>query len=210
MTTGLARRSDMDWVAELSGTVEQRAVALTELRGLLYNGLRRAFRHASCDSAVLEDFAQEALLRISASIHSYRGDSRFLTWAMSIAVRVGLSELRRARWRDVSLDTLVEAGQIPGPGSKTELAQAALSTESDAEKLMHIVHQAIQDELTARQRMAIQAELAGMPPDELARHLGTNRNAVYKLVYDARARLKQAILRAGWSEEQVRGVLDGS
>ncbi len=205
MTTGFEQRCDLDWVAALSGTVAQRAVALTELRGLLCAGLRRAFRPAACDSAVLEDFAQEALLRISANIHSFRGDSRFLTWAMAIAVRVGLSELRRARWREVSFEAMVEAGRLP----QMELEPSALSLDPDAEKLARVVHLAIQDELTARQRQAIQAELGGVPPDELARRLGTSRNAVYKLVYDARARLKQAILRTGWSEEQVRSVLGG-
>lgn len=154
---------------------------------------------------MLEDFAQEALLRISANIHSFRGDSRFLTWAMAIAVRVGLSELRRARWREVSFEAMVEAGRLP----QMELEPSALSLDPDAEKLARVVHLAIQDELTARQRQAIQAELGGVPPDELARRLGTSRNAVYKLVYDARARLKQAILRTGWSEEQVRSVLGG-
>lgn len=205
MTTGPEQRRDVDWVAELSGTADQRAVALTELRGLLCAGLRRTFRQAACDSAVLQDFAQEALLRITTNLHSFRGDSQFLTWAMAIAVRVGLSELRRARWREVSLDAMVEAGRLP----QVELAQAAQSADPDAEKLARIVHRAIQDELTERQRTAIQAELGGMPPEEIARRLGTSRNAVYKLVYDARARLKQAILRTGWSEEQVRSVLGG-
>lgn len=205
MTTEPEPRRDLDWVAALSGSADQRASALTELRRLLCAGLRRAFRQDVCDAAVLEDFAQEALLRITANLDSFRGDSRFLTWAMAIAVRVGLSELRRARWREVSLEAMVEAGRLP----QVELAQAALSTEQDAEKLARIVHRAIKDELTERQRTAIQAELAGMPPEEIARRLGISRNAVYKLVYDARARLKQAILRTGWSEALVRSVLGG-
>jgi len=68
---------------------------------------------------------------------------------------------------------------------------------------------AIDTGLTPKQREAIQAELGGAPPEEIATRLGTNRNALYKLDYDARVRLKQAILAAGWSEAHVRLTLGG-
>jgi len=62
---------------------------------------------------MVEDSVREALILITKRLQSYRGDSRFTTWALSIATHVTLSEMRRSRWSDVSLDQMVEAGQIP-------------------------------------------------------------------------------------------------
>jgi RNA polymerase sigma-70 factor (ECF subfamily) len=48
------------------------------------------------------DFAQEALIKITGNVDSFRGESRFTTWAQKIAINVVLTELKRMRWRDVS------------------------------------------------------------------------------------------------------------
>ena len=169
-------------------------------------GLARAFRQSAADSPLVQDCAQEALLRIVDRLHTFRGDSRFTTWSLSIATRIALSEMRRARWRDVSLDEMSEAGRIVPPAS----AETPVNITFERARLMDTVHAAIEQSLTERQRAVIQAELAGAPPEEIALRLGTNRNALYKLVYDGRVRLKQAILRAGWTEEHVRSVLSGT
>jgi len=119
---------------------------------------------------------------------------------MSIGVRVAVSEMRRARWKDVSLEEMVEAGR---------LFPESTATDHESNQLMSAVSDAVQNGLTSKQRDAILAELGGAPPDEVARRLGTNRNALYKLVYDARTRIRQAILKAGWTEDQVLRVLGG-
>ena len=53
-----------------------------------------------------EDVVQDALLKILNSLDQFEGRSRFTTWAMTIAMRVGLSELRRKHYADVSLDSM--------------------------------------------------------------------------------------------------------
>ena len=199
-------RTDEDWVSDLSAVGFRGDEALTELRRILVTGLARAFHQFPADSAMVQDSAQEALLLIISRVETYRGDSRFVTWALSIVTRVALSEMRRARWKDVSLDEMSEAGRIPPPAS--EASPANISYERS--RLIEVVRNAIEDNLTPKQRDAIQAELGGAPPDEIATRLGTNRNALYKLTYDGRVRLKQAILRAGWSEDHVRSVLSGT
>ncbi|MDH4136346.1 MAG: hypothetical protein OEW09_06480, partial [Anaerolineae bacterium] len=45
-------------------------------------------------------------VKILDGLDSFRGESRFTTWAQKIAVRVAFTELRRHRWRDVSLDEM--------------------------------------------------------------------------------------------------------
>ena len=65
------------------------------------------------------------------------------------------------------------------------------------------MQQVIENRLTDKQRTALLAELKGMPQDEIARHLGSNRNAVYKLTHDARKKLKQGLEEAGFTAEDV-------
>ena len=56
------------------------------------------------------------------------------------------------------------------------------------------INRVIDEELTERQRRAlIMLGMQGMPMEEAARRLKTNRNALYKLLHDARLRLKQRL-----------------
>jgi RNA polymerase sigma-70 factor (ECF subfamily) len=103
----VAERSNEEWIAALSRSGAEHDAALEELRLLLVRGLGYALsRRGGIDDALLEDFAQDALLKIMDSLESFRGESRFTTWAQKIAVRVAYTELRRHRWRDVSLEDL--------------------------------------------------------------------------------------------------------
>ena len=177
-------------------------MALADLRATLVAGLNHAFGQSDFGSTLIEDAAQEALVRIVDRIQSFRGDSRFVTWAMAIATRAMLSHLRRTHWKNVSLDEMAAAGLIP------PLATVVLNDENlDRSRLLEVVRTSIENDLTERQRQTIQAELAGVPPEVIAERMGTNRNAVYKLVHDGRARLRRAILAAGWTETSVRSVL---
>ena len=99
-------RSNDDWLAALRGTPDDEA--LLDLRNLLVRGLGFALadRLGADPEASIEDFAQESLLKILRSLDTFRGESQFTTWAQKIAVRVALTELRRRRWRDVSLEDL--------------------------------------------------------------------------------------------------------
>src|SRR5277367_335614 len=95
-----------DWLERLRPAEAGRDAALEELRGILVRGLMRALGSRGGGAAFVEDVAQEALLRILDSLNSFEGRSRFTTWAMTIAIRIGISELRRKRFQDVSLEQL--------------------------------------------------------------------------------------------------------
>ena len=95
----MAQRSNDQWLADLRGAdVED---ALAALRSIIVRGLQMALsKYDNVADADIEDFAQDALLKIMNALDSFRGESRFTTWAQKIAVRVALSEMRRLRWRD--------------------------------------------------------------------------------------------------------------
>ena len=139
------------------------------------------------------------------NLPSFRGEARFTTWAQKVAARVALSELRRRRWRDVSLQDLMaeyeDSGFTPavltdqGP-DPAQIAQRTL--------MMEKIQRMIAEELTDKQRQAMMAVMqGGMPLQEAAQRMGTNRNALYKLLHDARQRLQKRMLREGLTPDEV-------
>ncbi|MGH6795582.1 MAG: sigma factor, partial [Methylocella sp.] len=60
--------------------------------------------HSEEAQHLAEDCAQEAILIVQAKLDGFRGESKFMTWAFSIAVRVVLGELRRRRWRQAAIE----------------------------------------------------------------------------------------------------------
>lgn len=194
-------RGNDEWIAQLSSQSAEREAALSELRDALVRNLRKALAHRPhVDDALLDDTAQEALLRILDRLDQFQGRSRFLTWATTIAIRVAFDELRRKRWSDVSLDqVMADTGMAPGRSS-------APSVQSERQALLEAMYGLIETELTEKQRNALLAELKGMPQDEIARHLGSNRNAIYKLTHDARRKLKRGLEKAGYTAAEVVAV----
>ena len=193
-----------DWLRSLGGVNADEA-AVAELREVLRRGLCRALAgRAAADDGFMEDMTQEGVLKVLGGLSTFRGDSRFTTWAITVAVRVAFTELRRARWRDVSLDRLVEDAPARLPA-----ASPADDPSQDAQQaILAVMHRVIESDLTDRQRQALVAELRGMPQAEIAAQMGLTRNALYKLTYDARQSLKRGLEVAGISGDEVRVTFD--
>jgi RNA polymerase sigma-70 factor, ECF subfamily len=202
----MQERTNEQWLAELRGPNPDEALA--DLYGLLVRGLRAALGgRADGVDANIGDFAQEALIKIVSNLDSFRGESRFTTWAKKIAMNVALTELKRRRWRDVSLQDLLDRRTATGRG----LADPQLTPEQVAFQNMVLakLRSIIDEELTDRQREAVVAViLEGMPIAEVARRMGTNQNALYKLLHDARKKLKLRMEVAGLSPQEVLAAFD--
>lgn len=204
----MQRRTNQEWVSALQGP--DREVALAELFAILKHGLTYALSsRANVDMAHIEDFAQDAVLRILEKLDSFRGESQFTTWANKIAIHVAFTELRRRRWQNVSLDGIVESQE--GDWIPESLADPAATPEQSAtqRQLLSTLRRLISRELTDKQRQAMVAiVLQGMPLDEVARRMDTNRNALYKLLHDARKRLKRELLAEGLSPDDVLAAFE--
>lgn len=202
-------RSNEQWIADLSQPGPQRDAALDDLRAFLVRGLGYALASRSNVRDIdLEDFAQDGLLKILTGLDTFRGESRFTTWAQKIAVRVAFTELRRRRWRDVSLEEI-----LPSPDTDfipKVLADPKIGPEQQAMQriILSRLRQLISEQLTDRQRQAMMAVLQGMPLEEVARRMDTNRNALYKLLHDARQRLQQQMLEEGLSAQDMLSAFE--
>ncbi len=204
----MTERTNDQWLADLSGP-EQDA-ALADLRALLTRGLTYALAGRGADVAAIEDFSQDALLKILGSLASFRGESKFTTWAQKIAINVAFTEMRRRRWQDVSLDGIVEAREgdwIPDTLSDPSAGPEQRATQN---MLLSTLRRLVTQELTDKQRQAMMAIIIqGMPLEEVARRMGTNRNALYKLLHDARKRLKRQMEAEGLSPQDLLAAFGG-
>ncbi|MBX9787814.1 MAG: sigma-70 family RNA polymerase sigma factor [Pirellulales bacterium] len=194
-------RDNHDWVRDLGGNGSEREAALSDLRTQLLDRLRRAWAGNPCaDDALLEDAVQNSLIQILSKLGSYLGRARFMTWATTIAVHAVVTEMRRRRWSDVTLESAI------GPnGSQYAPTDLSLSpaVQSARGEVLGLLNSLIRDELTERQRIVLLAELQGMPLEEIARRLGTNRNAIYKLAHDARRSLKAKLKAKGYVADEI-------
>jgi RNA polymerase sigma-70 factor, ECF subfamily len=209
------RRSNEEWIAALRGSGADQAAALTDLRTYLSRAalftLKRARHHvghlgASALDQLAEDCAQEATTAVLQGLARFRGDSRFTTWAYTFAVNIALVAARRERWGSVPLDPILEGTATP---AWTALAPAGPSDpESHAlqAEVIAVIREGIEHHLTLKQQQLLRAIVfEQIPLDEVVRHWGSNRNALYKLLHDARRKLKSHLAARGFD---VKAILD--
>jgi RNA polymerase sigma-70 factor (ECF subfamily) len=195
-----------DWIAELTSDGPVREDALRRLHALLVRGARfqvsrMSAMRAAVGSAQVEDIitlaADEAMVAVLSKLATFEGRSRFTTWAYKFAVLQAAVELRRQAWsrREVPLDAAPPLTEPrPSPDQYAEGAELAAAAR-----------EAIDRVLTPHQRrIALALIVDEVPIDVLADRLGTNRNALYKTLHDARSRLRAHLAGQGYPVPPTR------
>ncbi len=210
----MATRTNEAWVSDLRSNGDRRNAALEDLRSIIQKGLPYALsRWLSPDqpqfNSLVEEVTQETLLRVLDQLDTFEGRSQFTTWVHKIAVRIALTELRRKRWRDASLDELTENEDVPPPPGLLADSQAGPETSAERNDMLARVRRIIEEELTERQRQAIVLlGVQDVPMEEAARRLKTNRNALYKLLHDARLRLRTRLATEEIAPHEVLALFE--
>jgi len=210
----MTTRTNEAWLSDLRSSGEAREAALEDLRSIVQKGLPYALsRWLSPDepqfNSLVEEVTQETLLRVLDQLDSFEGRSQFTTWVHKIAVRIALTELRRKRWRDASLDELTENEDVPPPPGLLADPQAGPETSAERADMIVRVRRIIDEELTERQRQALLLlGVQDMPMEDAARKLKTNRNALYKLLHDARLRLKNRLSMEDINAHEVLALFE--
>ncbi len=195
----MTTRTNEAWLADLHAKGDIHEDALNDLRAIIEKGLPYALtRWLSSDDPLfqplVEEVTQETLLRVLDQLDTFEGRSLFTTWVHKIAIRIALTELRRKRWRDASLDELTENEDAPPPPGLLADPQASPETSAERADMLARVRRILDEELTPKQREAlVLLGLQDMPMEDAAKRMKTNRNALYKLLHDARLRLKRRL-----------------
>jgi RNA polymerase sigma-70 factor, ECF subfamily len=190
------------WLSALTGTGAEREAALERLHALLVRIARgevaRRGPRLQITGPELDDLAYQAaadaLVAITAKLRQFRGESRFTTWAYKFVVFEVSAKLGRHFWRrpHLPLDTQ-DWDRLPDRFGFDPAQQ------SEWRDLVAALRRAVDEELTARQREVFVAVVVNeVPLDALAARLGSNRNAIYKMMFDARRKLRAALAANGY------------
>ena len=138
--------------------------------------------------------ADDALLAILGKLDSYRGESRFTTWAYKFALLEAAVKLRRRAWQGREIPIEPEHWAVlAGSGTRpTEAPRAASSWARSPRRSRPSFRR-----ISARSWW--RSPLNGVPIDVLAERLNTTRGALYKTIHDARKKLRAHLADAGSS-----------
>ena len=193
-----------DWVRALTADGDDNRRAVARLHELLSRVARgeAARRRATLPSRGADEIdeicvqaANDAVVAVLSKLDSFRGVARFTTWASKFVIFEVSSALRRHAWRHrkIEIDETVW-DRLP------DAAPAALDVMHNAD-LIDAVRRAVRDELTERQRFVFESvTLESVPIDVLAERLKSTRGAIYKMLHDARAKVRRALTEAGYEE----------
>jgi RNA polymerase sigma-70 factor, ECF subfamily len=198
-----------EWLRVLAAVGPHREAALARLHGTLLRIAQREMRRRGPRLLItgpeLEDLAYQAaadaLMAITAKLGQFRGESRFTTWAYRFVILEVSAKIGRHFWRypPVPLDA-EEWDRLPDRFG-FEPARA-----SEWRDLLDALRRAVDTELTARQREVFVAIIVnGVPLDTVALRLGSNRNAIYKMMFDARRKLRAALVANGYLDDDDSG-----
>jgi RNA polymerase sigma-70 factor (ECF subfamily) len=191
-----------EWLRALAGAGPGREAALARLHGLLVRiAVSEAARRAprlQITGPELEDLAYQAaadaLVAVTAKVGQFRGECRFTTWAYKFVILEVSAKIGRHFWRHPAVRLDAEDWErLPGRFGMDPAQQAEWGD------LVAALRRAVDCELTPRQRQVFVAVvLNGVPLDTLVMSLGSSRNALYQVLFDARRKLRTALAADGY------------
>lgn len=192
----------VQWLAGLGATGLAGEAAQRRLHALLLRAARgevsRRAGQLRVSGAELDDVAHQAaadaMLAILGKLTSFRGDSKFTTWAYKFVMFEVSTKIGRHFWQRPAV--AMDAEDWERLPSAFGLGPAE---QSQSRELLEAVRHAVDQELTERQRRVFVAiVLNGIPLDALVIELNTNRNAIYKTLFDARRKVRAALAAKGY------------
>ena len=191
-----------DWPRALASTGPRREEALARLHRLLVRIARgevaRRGPRLQLTGPELDDLAYQAaadaLVAITSKLGQFRGESRFTTWAYKFVMFEVSAKIGRHFWRHPSVPLDAEGWERLPDRFGFDPAQ-----EAEWRDLLAALRRAAAEKLSARQRRVFVAiVLNGVPLDTLVIELASNRNAIYKTMFDARRKLRAALAADGY------------
>lgn len=197
-------QTNEEWISAIKPPPDE--AAIHQLRIYLVKGLKASlYKYVDRElNDFVEDIAQDSLIKILDKYNTFRGDSRFTTWAMKIAVREGYSELRKKKYEDISLEQYSSYNPDEKEAVEIEHDQAGPDQVTHESMMLKKVQTMMEEELTEKQKKVIKLLMVDqIPMTVVSEMMDSNRNAIYKLVHDARMKLKNRLEVEGINPEEI-------
>lgn len=216
------KRTNEEWLRDLNGGDLPQEAAITDLREILLRAALYFFGRNLNDFSgmnrddilqLAEDCAQDALISVLQHLQDFRGDSLFTTWAYKFAINLALMSARRERWKGISLESMADSGEDAFSTwmSLDKPKEMAPEHTIVRDELGEVIQKVIQGDLTEKQRQVLSLMVFNeVPMDEVVRHLGTNRNSIYKMLHDARRKVKNGLRERGFEASEVLALFGSS
>ena len=196
-----------EWLATLKPGAPGRDLALARLHETLVRTaqaeLRRRASQAGGDVTELDDIApqvaDDAMIAITGRLATFRGESRFTTWAYKFVILEVSAKLGQQFWTGLEVAL--------GPEQWEHLpAQLGVAPDAagEASELLAAVQSAVDTLLSPYQRdVFVGLLIQGIPADALAMRLATNRNAVYTAMFEARRTIRASLVTKGYLDDSM-------
>lgn len=212
-TGASADQESASWVAALTGTGREHDDAVTRLHAMLLRMCRAELARRSNRIGVsgpeLDDLAYQAAadatMAVTGKVSTFRGESRFTTWAYKFAVFEVSSKVGRHAWRTHT--TPLDSEDWERLPDRLGLDPAG---HAEHRQLIDAVRAAVDDELTDRQRTVFVAlVVGGVSLETLVAATGSTRNALYKTMFDARRKIRHHLVTNGYLDDRTAAGTNG-
>jgi RNA polymerase sigma-70 factor, ECF subfamily len=183
-----ADRHSGRWISDLNAAGYSRQAARARLKDLLTGIAEGEVQRRGWAGTTIAGqgnrapaAATAAVTAITGAIDSYRGDSRFTSWAAKFVLRELTDAAGRGFWRPAAWPADLADWQ--------ERIRCLAGAAADETLIVALCH-AVACDLSGQQRTAFTAATSGtLPPEALAAGLGPNRNAIYQALFEARRKI---------------------
>lgn len=181
-----------DWLRALTAAGACRDDAVRRLHERLLRVARHAMhrRKSRIAGTELDDIAHQAAadatMAVLATLATFRGESRFTTWAYKFVILEVSNKIGRHYWRNPPVSLQDEDwDRLP------DRFGIDPSRHAEAAELAAAIRRAVDTTLTERQRrLFVDIVLDAVPLDALVTKLGVSRNAIYKTLFEARRKIR--------------------
>lgn len=214
-------RTNEEWLQDLNAGAQRQETAISDLRDLLLRAVLFFFSRNLGDferrtrKEILqfaEDCAQDALIAVLNHLSDFRGDSKFTTWVYRFGINTALTKARRERWGGVSLSqfSLDDNGSLSNWVRQNKSSDLTPDQSAMRSEIRAVIREVIEQDLTDKQRRVLMMMVFHeVPMDVVAQQLNMNRNAIYKMLHDARRKLKIRLQARGFEIGEILALFAG-
>jgi RNA polymerase sigma-70 factor (ECF subfamily) len=191
----MAVTSQVDESVLLAQAREGDTRAFAELVRRYEGKIFRLAQHITQNREDAEDVLQETFMKAYEHLDQFKGDSKFYTWIVRIAVNQALMKLRRRKTdKSVSLDEQIDTGEDT---VVREIAAWGEDPEQhfSREELGQILDTAIQSLEPPYRSVFVLRDIEEMSTEETAEALGLSVPAVKSRLLRARLQLREKLTR---------------